>query len=293
MIVLDTTNDKIQVVLGGTVTTNQLDCYAAWRDITTTTYVPGKNAPATNNTTDVDLVAAPAASTQRVVDYLSVYNRDTAAATVTIKHDLSATERILWKGLLLAGEKLEYVEGEGFQVFSDAGIPKAVQVPVGAVYTANLLNTTVLGSDVTNNNAVANTIADVTGLSFAVVAGETYWFRFVIRYTSAATATGSRWTINGPGSPTALAFKVEVPLIATVNSTDATSDSHAIAYDTPATANATSPNNTAPAGGQIVTIEGFIKPSANGTVIARFSSEVASSAIIAKAGSFVNWMRTL
>lgn len=292
MIVLDTTNDRLQIVLAGVVTTNQLDCYAAWRDITTTTYVPGKLAPATNNTTDVDLVPAPASSTQRVVDYLSVFNRDTAAATVTIKHDLSATERILWKGLLLPNEKLEYVDGEGFRVFSDAGVPKAVQVPVGAVYTANLLNTSVLGSDVVNNNGVANTIADVTGLSFDVVAGETYWFSFNIWYTAAATATGSRWSISGPSSPTALAFTVRAPLIATVHSTDAVSETHATAYDNPTTANASSPNNAA-AGGHLAMIEGFITPSANGTVIARFASEVASSAITAKAGSFVQWMRTL
>jgi hypothetical protein len=143
----------------------------------------------------------------------------------------------------------------------------------------------VLSSDVTNNNAVANTIADVTGLSFAVTSGSTYWFRFVIRYTAAATTTGSRWSINGPTTSN-MAFKVSIPLIATVNSTDAVSDSNMIAYDNPATANATSPNNTG-TGGAIVIIEGLITPSANGTVIARFSSEVANSAIIARAGSCV------
>jgi hypothetical protein len=34
-------------------------------------------------------------------------------------------------------------------------------------------------------------------------------------------------------------------------------------------------------------VTGVIQPSANGTLVARFASEVSSSAIVAKAGSFV------
>ena len=57
MIILDSVNDKVQAVLGGAVTTNQLQCYAAWRDVTTTAYTPGKTTTLTNNTTDVDIGA--------------------------------------------------------------------------------------------------------------------------------------------------------------------------------------------------------------------------------------------
>jgi len=59
-----------------------------------------------------------------------------------------------------------------------------------------------------------------------------------------------------------------------------------VAYDNPAASNATS----AATGGNIAIIEGFIRPSANGTLIARFASEVANSAITAKAGSIVQYM---
>ena len=34
-------------------------------------------------------------------------------------------------------------------------------------------------------------------------------------------------------------------------------------------------------------------PSASGTVIARFASEIASSAITAKAGAFVQWIQVM
>lgn len=137
----------------------------------------------------------------------------------------------------------------------------------------------VLAADVTNNNGVANTIADITGLSFPVVNGRVAAFKFVINYTAALVTTGARFAINGPAK-TALYLRSEYPLDATsltFNNTDA--------YDTPAAANASSLLV-----GNRAVIEGEILPSANGTVIARFASEVAGSAIVAKAlVSYVDW----
>ena len=37
MIILSTTSDKVQVVLGGSVTTNQLKCFVSYTDTTTGT----------------------------------------------------------------------------------------------------------------------------------------------------------------------------------------------------------------------------------------------------------------
>lgn len=279
MLVLTETTDKIDVVLAGAITTNPLRCYAAWRDMTTTAYTPGRSAVNTNNTTDVTFVASPAASTQRVIDTLSVYNDDTAAATVTLKLDANGTECILCKVSLGIGERLEYTDGGGFRVLTATGAAKSADV-IGTP-TVNQLNQVVLGSDVTNNNAVANTIADVTGLSFPVVAGEKYWFRFIIPYTAAATTTGSRFAINGPASPTLLNYRSTYPLTATSETVN-----YATAYDIPAASNASSLT-----AGNVAIIEGIIVPSGNGTVIARFASEVLSSAIVAKAGALLQWVR--
>lgn len=279
MLVLTETTDTIQVVLGGAVTTNQLRCFASWRDVTTTAYTPGRTVTNTNNTTDVNLVGSPASSTQRVVDLLNVQNADTVSATVTIKFDANGTEYTLWSGTLATGEAVQYTDGNGFTVRTAAGALKTVQ-SVGAP-TNNDLNVVVLGSDVTNNNAVANTIADVTALSFAVTAGHTYWFEFVIPYTSAATTTGSRWSINGPAAPTRLNYRSEYTLTATSVTVNC-----ATAYDIPAASNATSLTN-----GNVATIWGVIVPSSDGTVIARFASEVSSSAVVAKAGAVLRWMQ--
>lgn len=116
MIILSETTDNLQVVLGGSVTTNQLQCFTSWRDRTSTTFVAGRTVVNTNNTTDVNLAAAPASSTQRIIDYVSVFNNDTVAQTVTVKIDANGTEYILYRGLLGVNEILTYQEGIGFRV---------------------------------------------------------------------------------------------------------------------------------------------------------------------------------
>jgi len=188
----------------------------------------------------------------------------------------------LVKITLLAGEVLHYHESAGFWVADATGRTKTNENSNGSGAAVNALNLVVLASDVTNNNASANTIQDVTGLEFNVTAGEGYWFRFNIWYTAAATTTGSRWAINGPAAPTELTYHSRYSLAATTQTQNTCN-----AYDFPAACNTTSANT----GGNIAIVDGFIEPSANGTVIARFASEVSSSAIVAKAGSFLEWYR--
>jgi hypothetical protein len=282
MIILSETTDNLQVVLAGAITTNQLQCFASWRDRTSTTFIAGRTVVNTNNTTDVNLVPAPATG-QRVVDFFTIFNRDTVNATITIKLDANGTEYILFKVTLATGEALVYQEGVGFLVFANSGaIKQSINQGNNTIGTA--LSAVVLGADVINNNAVANTIQDVTGLSFSVTGGNTYWFKFVIQYTAAATTTGSRWSINGPATPTMLSYQSEYTLTATT----ATRNAMLQAYDLPAASNATSVVAM-----NMAIIQGIIKPSQNGTVIARFASEITASAITAKAGSVCYYQQTL
>lgn len=282
MITLTATTHILELTTGSA---SNIDVFVSYADHTTSGAVLGDQQTLITTATTTTILAAPGASTQRQIKYISINNTSATSNAVTVKKDISATEYDIFGPVTLAqNERLEYLDGQGWKVFASSGAIKN-SINQGTNATSSSLSTVVLGADVTNNNAVANTIADVTGLSFPVVNGNKYWFRFVIRYTAAATTTGSRWSINGP-TTSAMAFRVETPLIATVNSTDATSKSHMITYDNPTTANATSPNNTATAG-QIAIIEGLLTASADGNVIARFSSEVASSAIIARAGSCV------
>lgn len=137
-----------------------------------------------------------------------------------------------------------------------------------------------LPANVTNNNPIANTIADVTDLSFDVLSGVKYRFKFYITYTAQAGTTGSRWCINGPAT-SILFYQSDYP-----SSTTARAFNNSLStYNVPTGVSGASGTNS-----NIAIIEGIITPSANGTVIARFASEIANSAIIALASaSYVEW----
>lgn len=275
MIILTQTTDKIQVKLSSSVTTNQLQCFASYRDTTTTSIAPNRNIVLTNNTTAVDLVGSPGSSTQRSIEYLNVYNTDTVSATVTFLFNDNGTSYELNIATLLPGEKVEYQAGIGFKVLDMFGARKTAiayqTIPLNTGYS-----TVVLGTDYTNSNAVANTLEDVTGYGFSVTSGKTYWFRFHYLETSVATATGFRVTINGP---TTSELSYYVLLTAATNSALASWNS---AYNTPANTTATSP-----AAGGNGYIEGIATFTADGTLQFRVASELAASGVTIKAGSVV------
>lgn len=112
MITLDATTDKLELL---TTTTNSTDYYASYADHTTTTFALGQSDGNVAAIGTVDLVVAPAASTQRQIKLISICNRGTSAQTVTVKLDVSGTERYLTPNVVLqSGEVLYYVDGEGW-----------------------------------------------------------------------------------------------------------------------------------------------------------------------------------
>jgi len=121
MLILDATTKSLEVKLAGAVSANELPVTAHYTDITTTLYTPGSNDTQTNGSTAATIVAAPAASTQRHVESISVYNADTAAATVTIQLNNNSTLRIITKVTLQAAEQLFYEDGMGWQIIDANG----------------------------------------------------------------------------------------------------------------------------------------------------------------------------
>jgi hypothetical protein len=283
MILLSGANDVLRVLASSATPTLHVVTSGVKTDGTTQSAVVQREAFASASVQTV--LAAPGSGFATTIKSCSIRNTHASvAATVTVQAYDGATAFEIISVSLLAGYSLIYDEGQGWGLLDPLGRLVSSDFGNSVQAAVNALNLVVLASDVTNNNATANTAQDVTGLSFAVVGGETYRFRFNVLYTAAATTTGSAWMINGPASPTLLSYRYQVGLTTTSETVG-----QATAYDIPATSNASSPATT----GNIAVVEGIIKPSASGTVILRFRSEITSSAIVAKAGSLLEWVRTL
>jgi hypothetical protein len=104
LIILDSTGKTLEAVMAAGVTTTAPDYVVAWADSTSTGFTEGSSEGALNGTATVTVVAAPAASTRRVVKSLTFYNRDTVNHTITLKYDISGTERFIAKTTLAPGE---------------------------------------------------------------------------------------------------------------------------------------------------------------------------------------------
>lgn len=271
-------SDAIRVVLEEAHVTNAVRCVASVWDFEQVA-APKSIAVNTDGMTPVRFVRARTPKVNRTVEYMSFFNDDTVNHTLLVSIMLTGVEHKLVKVTLGPYERLEYHSDRGSTVLNAAGAARTIATGTQNVASAGR-SYALLASDVINNNAVANSIQDVTGLSFPVVAGQRYWFRFFIHYTSAATATGSRWSINGPAF-SELRYRSEY----TLSAAGRTVGEGYLAYNQPAVANTQSLGqaNTA-------IIEGAVLPTVDGDVIARFASEVANSAITAKAGSFVEYL---
>lgn len=121
MIRLDATTKKLQIKLVQAVTTNQLQVVSSFSDKTTSSYAGNTQFVNTNNTTLVDIVNAPAASTIRDVDSINVYNLDTVKSEVILSYDNNGTEYVIFSTILLPNETLQYTHGSGWQVYDVFG----------------------------------------------------------------------------------------------------------------------------------------------------------------------------
>lgn len=213
---LDSTIRSIQVVLAGAVTTTQLKVTADWTDMTATATTPGATVVSTNNATAVTAVAAPAASTQRKVNVLTIYNADTASATVTVRYNDNATLYPIVTIAVPAGYTLFWTDVAGWVVMSAAGSIQAGVVgpagPAGGAGPTGATGPTTITSPVTVLTISAGVVnidlslgslftlaltANVTSITFSNLPGASKGQAIFIRMRQ--DATGSR-TVALPSS---------------------------------------------------------------------------------------------
>ena len=180
---LDSTTRSIELVLAGAVTANPLKITTAFVEMTATATTPGATTASSNNTTAVTIVAAPAASTQRKVSSVTIFNADTTSATVTVRYNDNSTLYGIVTIAVPAGYTLFWTDVEGWKVISNAGsLQMGVVGPAGSNGIAQLngindqtgttytLVLTDAGKDVrcTNASSVALTVPPNSSVAFSI-----------------------------------------------------------------------------------------------------------------------------
>lgn len=199
---LDATTKSLELVLGGAITTNQLPIVVDYVDMTTTTTLAGEQDSISNSATLVTILSAPAASTQRKVNGITVYNADTVAATVTIRLNNNATLRPLVVTTLQVGDTLGYTDVRGWYVVDSTGSIKqnAAATSFTNITDSGNLNFTGTGNLITgdfSNPTIANRVMFQTNLLnyntgvSAIPNGTGTVSGFLAEDTVAATASGN------------------------------------------------------------------------------------------------------
>ena len=137
---LDATTRKIQLVLTAAMTTANMPVCVYYVDSSASALpAPGMTLTNSNGITAVDILAAPAASTKRKLNALTVNNADTVAKTVQIYLDDNGADYLLCAATLQVGDVLGYTDTRGWYVNDSAGNLKVT--PTNAISALLVTNT--------------------------------------------------------------------------------------------------------------------------------------------------------
>lgn len=154
-LVLDTTTKTIKVAMSGAAATSNPEFTVAYADSTSSSLTEGALDGALNGTTDVTVVSAPAASTRRVIKWITIENKDTASVTLTVKYDNNGTQRIIANVTLAVGDTWT-TDG----TFSNTGALKTALSGVGSgtvtsvALSGGTTGLTVSGSPITTSGTI-------------------------------------------------------------------------------------------------------------------------------------------
>lgn len=119
--ILDATDKSLEIVLATIHTSTAPVVITDWVDCTTTTTTPGCTDSVTNGSTAVTIVAAPGASTQRIIKGINVYNGDTVHSSVIIRLNHNSTYCIVYDGVLGPGDVLKWTSSVGWHILDNTG----------------------------------------------------------------------------------------------------------------------------------------------------------------------------
>ena len=124
MILLTQTTHSLELE---TTSSSSTDWTCSYVDMDASATTPGSAQGNVASATTTVIATAPAASTQRQIKHISIRNKNTAAQTVTVKKDVSATEYTVFTATLASGEGAEYTDGKGWTCFDGQGRGKTME----------------------------------------------------------------------------------------------------------------------------------------------------------------------
>jgi hypothetical protein len=217
--------------MSGTPTTTNPGFVTSYSDNTGATFTEGASDGALNGASTVTLVAAPAASTRRIIKTINIENCDTAAVTITIYYNNASTLRVLAKVTLQVGDtwttsgaydtngNLKQIVGTVNLASQVTGTLPIANGGTGATTLAGASITTYTGTETLSNKTLTN--PTVTNYVESVVAIGTVTTSNTISLTNGTvqTATLTASTACTFTMPTAVAGKSFVLLLKQAAST--------------------------------------------------------------------------
>ncbi len=241
MILLDTTTKKLQIVMGGAITTTAPDYVAHYTDITSSAFTPGNSNGVLNGTTAVDVVAAPDSSTYRQIKALSITNLDSVTNTFTIRYNDNGTVRKVGVFSLATGYSLHFEDADGWYVLDinggrvvgtasinlTGGTGIVAQTGSGT-YSARTITGTTNEVSVSNGDGVSGnptlslpSTVELTGKTINVQ-DSTFSIKDnadatkIIKFEASTIATGTTRTVTIPNSSGTLCYDIGSANIVTV-----------------------------------------------------------------------------
>ena len=179
-LILDSTSASIQVAMSTSAATTNPTYTVAYADNNGTTFTEGANRGALSGSTDVTVVGNPSSGYRRVVKDITIYNGDSAAVTIFIKYDVSATQRTIAKLVLAVGDTWNFSG-----TYDSNGNLKTVAGTVN-------LATQVTGTLPVANGGTGATTASAARTNLAAVgAGDANTFSNTNTFTGQALFTGT------------------------------------------------------------------------------------------------------
>ncbi len=123
--ILDTTTRKLQAFLSGAAATTNPTVTVSFYDVPrqskadNSEYLRSPQFTVLDGAAETDICAAPTVQgTVRNVEYINIYNADSATVTVTVAVDDSGTNRIQAKIVLLTGQAAQWTAKSSWNLVS-------------------------------------------------------------------------------------------------------------------------------------------------------------------------------